>query len=394
MKITVFGFTALFIRLVASTAYAEDANGVGPIQLLAADAPVGFARAIEPIGFQFPKDHGPHREFKTEWWYYTGNLQSSDKREFGYQLTFFRNALTPQSAKRSSNLGTTQIYMAHFALTDVESVTHDSFERFSRGAAGLAGARGEPLYDVWLDDWSAAADESGTFRLRAVDNRMNPEHLVNLQLKETRSPLLHGFAGLSQKLPGFGNANYYYSLIGLQTEGTIQCNGETHKVTGLSWMDHEFGTSALSEGVIGWNWFGLQLEDGTALMLGWLRNADGTSGSIFHGTIAYADGRIRSVSPSEFSVETVDRWTSPASGITYPSGWDIEFINLNVYLEIRPLIPNQELSNSYTYWEGAVSVEAKIDGIRMKGRGYAELTGYDDESVLTWPHSSSQPVMN
>ena len=173
--------------------------------------------------------------------------------------------------------------MAHFALTDVKTRTHTSFERYSRGAGGLAGARGEPTFEVWLEDWSASQDGGSIFRLRAVDDQIEPRVAINLNLQETRPPLLHGVRGLSQKGPERGNANHYYSLVGLDTEGTMISRGETYDVTGKSWMDHEFGTSALSKGVVGWNWFGLQLDDGTALMFGRLRVSEGGDIGIFEG---------------------------------------------------------------------------------------------------------------
>ena len=346
-------------------------------EILSGESEEEFARAVEPMVFVFPTDHGAHPDYKTEWWYYTGNLKTERGREFGYQLTFFRRALAAEMPTRKSHLGTNQIYMAHFALTDVKAKTHTSFERYSRGAGGLAGARGEPTYEVWLEDWSASQDSGSIFRLRAVDDQIEPRAAIDLYLRETRAPLLHGERGLSQKGLERGNANHYYSLVGLDTEGTIISRGEKHNVSGKSWMDHEFGTSALSKGVVGWDWFGLQLDDGTALMFGRLRESEGGDLGIFEGTVSHADGRQMSIHPGDFTVTATGSWNSPETGITYPSGWQVDFPSIGIEFRINPLIPNQELFGGYTYWEGAVSVEGTIKEVTVKGRGYVELTGYE-----------------
>ena len=177
-----------------------------------------FKRATEPITFQFPKDHGAHPEYKTEWWYYTGNLSADDGKQYGYQITFFRSALAPDTVSTEplverSTLAANQMYMAHFAVSDIERKKFRSFERYSRGTAGLAGAMGEPQYQVWLEDWSATEQSDGTVRLKATDNQLNPTLSMNLKLCQTVPPILHGNRGLSQKGPGLGNANYYQSLI-------------------------------------------------------------------------------------------------------------------------------------------------------------------------------------
>ena len=371
----------LFMTIILALGYIVGVEGYTSqrniTEILSGDSESAFARAVEPMEFVFPKDHGPHPDYKTEWWYYTGNLKTVGGREFGYQLTFFRRGLAAEMPVRKSRLATNQIYMAHFALTDIKAKTHTSFERFSRGAGGLAGAQVEPTYEVWLGDWSVSEDSTSGFRLRAVDDQIEPRISIDLNLRETRPPLLHGLRGLSQKGPEHGNANHYYSLVGLDTEGTIISRGEAYDVSGKSWMDHEFGTSALSKGVVGWDWFGLQLDDGTALMFGRLRKSEGGDLSIFEGTVSYADGRQVSIQPGEFTVMATGGWRSPETEISYPSGWQVEFPPLGIELRIDPLIPNQELSSGFTYWEGAVSVNGIIRGVPSTGRGYVELTGYE-----------------
>ena len=212
-----------------------------------------YARALAPMPLVFPRDHGPHPEYHTEWWYYTGNLSDADGGQYGYQLTFFRTALAPEMPERSSDLATNQVYMAHLALTDAPRQAHASFDRYSRGAAGLAGAGSEPRYHVWLEDWTATAVEPGVVRLQAATTGKDGPVALDLTLRETRPPLLHGNAGLHQKGPEPGNASYYYSLTHLDTSGVITVGGASIAVTGLSWMDHEFGTSALSQGAVGWD---------------------------------------------------------------------------------------------------------------------------------------------
>ena len=293
----------VFLVVMGSTNFADaQRNSASVSDTLSSKADERFARALEPMTFQFPRDHGAHPEYQIEWWYYTGNLHTDDGNAFGYQLTFFRFALTPQMPERTSHFATNQVYMAHFAVTDAANNEYFCFERRSRGAGGLAGATGDPTYKVWLEDWSAAETEPGVMRLHvpsASDSiEIEPQIGLSLNLRQTRPPILQGDRGLSQKGPESGNATYYYSLVGLETTGEITVNGETVTVSGISWMDHEFGTSFLGEGFVGWDWFSLQLENGTTLMLYCLRRPDQSCDpQTFEGTWyipmvgSYASGR-------------------------------------------------------------------------------------------------------
>ena len=363
--------------------------------LPAAGSSDGFARATEPDALVFPRDLGPHDDYQTEWWYYTGNLQTSDGRPFGFQFTIFRRALTPeeglsadladsadlrgssesaqsaQSADQSSSWRTEQVYLAHFTISDIAADAFYPAERFSRGAAGLAGATADP-YRVWLEDWSVEQVAPGQARLRARTG----DAALDLLLTETRPPILHGDGGLSQKGPEPGNASYYYSLIGQQAAGRVTVGGETFDVTGLAWKDHEWSTSALSEGAVGWDWVSLQMDDGGALMLFEIRRADGTREPLSAGTYIAPDGSLTHLRQGDWTLEVTDTWTSPTSGGEYPAGWRITVPAVGLELSGRPRMANQELNVSTVYWEGAVAFEGTRDGAPLTAEGYIELTGY------------------
>ena len=335
----------------------------------------GFARVEAPRPFRFPEDHGPHPEYQTEWWYYTGNLSTADGRHFGYQLTFFRRALLPveRQPERASSWAANQVYMAHFALTDVAGQNFQAFERLARGAAGLAGAQAAP-FQVWLEDWSVEQVEPGVYRLQAVENGMS----LDLQLVDEKGPILQGDRGFSLKGPQPGQASYYYSLTRLASAGTVQIGGQAYEVSGASWMDHEFSTSFLSEDQVGWDWFALQFDDGSELMVGQLRKEDGSIDPYFSGIWVAQDGSTRHLDPDEFTIEVQDTWRSPASGITYPSRWTVRAPGIGLSIEVEPYFAGQELDVSYTYWEGAVRARGERAGQQVSGDGYVELTGYGE----------------
>ena len=375
----VFCVTCLCVLLALSAcAPAQDARfaSANVISALSGEADAGFARALTPIPFDFPRDHGPHPEYHTEWWYYTGNLAAESGREFGYQLTIFRSALRPEMVERSSDFATNQAYMAHFAVTDVIGREHAHFERFSRGAADLAGANGEPTFAVWLEDWRIEQSAPGSYDLVAQAQTDEGPIGLELTLEETRAPLLHGDQGLSQKGPEAGNASYYYSLVGLRSAGVVTLGDERVEVTGLSWMDHEYGTSALSENALGWDWFSLQLENGAVLMFAQIRTADGGLIPQFTGTYVDAAGKQYTIEAGEPAVTVVASWTSPHTGSTYPAAWELEIPAHALQFRIEPLVADQEMNSSYSYWEGAVRAVGTVDGRQIEGRGYVELTGY------------------
>lgn len=334
----------------------------------------GHAKALAPREFRFPADHGPHPEFRTEWWYYTGNLATREGRRFGFQLTFFRSALAPDMPARRSAWAARQVYLAHFTVTDVAGERFLSFERWSRGAAGLAGSQGEP-FRVWVQDWSteAVGGQAPPMRLRAAEGGV----ALDLVLRQGKPPVLQGERGLSRKSDEPGNASYYYSLTRMPAAGAIRLGGESFAVTGEAWMDREWSTSALGADQVGWDWFALQLADGSELMLYQLRRRDGTADPASRGTVIGPAGASRSLAPGDFALEVLDRWESPDSGAVYPSRWRLRIPSEELELTVAPLLADQELDVSFRYWEGAVEMEGRRRGRPVQGRGYVEMTGYE-----------------
>ncbi|UCC51806.1 MAG: hypothetical protein JSV68_22290 [Anaerolineaceae bacterium] len=334
-----------------------------------------FARAFIPNHIEFPRDLGPHDEYQTEWWYYTGNLETDPDRLFGFQFTIFRRSLVPPQempdSDNTSEWRSSQVYLAHFTISDIANEKFYVTERISREAGGLAGARAIP-YQVWLEDWAAEQIAPGQIRLQA----QTEDVALDLSLRETVPPVLHGEGGLSQKGAEPGNASYYYSIVHQETEGTVTIEGERFEVTGLSWKDHEYSTSALSPGSTGWDWFSLQLDDGTALMLFQIRRQDGSLEPTSSGSFIHADGSVQRLSKDDWQLEMLDKWTSPTSGAEYPVAWRLLIPKADLSLEGQALMPNQELNVSTTYWEGAVAFAGNHAGRSVEAQGYIEMTGY------------------
>jgi predicted secreted hydrolase len=333
----------------------------------------GFARALQPIEFTFPQDHGPHFEYQTEWWYYTGNVQAKNGEHFGYQLTFFRRGLTPGAPPDNVGLATNQIYFAHFALTDVAGGQHRGVERFSRGAGELAGASGTP-FRAWLEDWRAEAlnADGSAVRLSAQDGGL----ALDLKLRTLKSVVAHGERGLSAKSDEPGNASYYLSFTRMATEGAVTVNGQTFEVNGESWFDHEWSTSVLGPHAVGWDWYSLQLSDGREVMLYSLRRDDGTFETASGGTLVQPDGRTQAFRADAAQVTATGTWTSPVTNVVYPSGWTFRLPSAQLELNIEPWIKAQEMQLNFSYWEGAVRVSGTSGGRPITGNGYVELTGY------------------
>jgi predicted secreted hydrolase len=362
-------FLSVFLGSVGS---AIAANSVTWQMLPAASGE--YRKAIALPDWHFPEDFGPHNDYQTEWWYYTGNLKTEDDRPFGFQLTFFRQAISPTTATESASSAwrTHQIYSAHFTVSDLADKGFYVDERFSRNAIGLAGAEAMP-YRVWLNDWSATELEPGVVRLQA----QSEEVAIDLTVQQTRPPVLQGDRGLSIKGLEPGNASYYYSLVQQPTAGTMTIQGKSFPVQGKTWTDHEYSTSALTAGTVGWDWFSIQLEDGSALMLYQLRHEDGTPEITSAGTFVSASGETTHLNHDDWTIRVLKTWKSPRSKAVYPAQWQIRIPRLDLVLEGRSLLADQELNTSTaTYWEGATTFEGTRQDQPIRGEGYVELTGY------------------
>lgn len=364
--------TALIIGLLLFSPWSEGEIRSDVISL--PYMPGDFRRADGPRNFEFPADHGPHNDFQTEWWYYTGNLVSKDGRQFGYQLTFFRRALLPEGERieRSSEWGVEQVYMAHFTLTDVQENEFYYWERLTRGEAALSGSSGMPWFEVWLYDWQVKQIAENVYELHAAQEGI----ALSLLLEDIKGPVLQGEDGYSAKGPQTGNASYYYSQTRLLASGSIIIADESIPVSGTSWMDHEFSTSALSEGQVGWDWFSIQLDGDREIMVYTIRREDGTVDPYSTGALIAQDGTTKRLEADDFDIEVNERWISPQTGTTYPAGWMIRIPAEEIFLSAAPLISDQELSVSFVYWEGAVEVTGSWGGEPVSGKGYVELTGY------------------
>ncbi len=345
----------------------------------------GFARAIEPRAFHFPQDHGPHPEFRHEWWYVTGNLHSTRGERFGFELTFFRFALAPpgpagapQSGAGGSAWRTRQVYAAHFAITDVARREFRFAQKRSRDALGLAGAQAEP-FRVWLDDWvlgSPPTGERGTSADWTLHARGQGYDLT-LDARPVLQPVLNGDQGLSRKSGEPGAASYYYSIPRVAVHGRLVRDGVPSDVQGVAWLDREWGSGSLGINQRGWDWFALQLQDGSALMFYCLRDRDGSKDAHSAGTWVDPSGNSRALSSDQVLIDVTDHWASPRGG-RYPSRWRVRAPIVGLDVEVHPVRSDQELGTHPRYWEGAVDVRGTKDGRDAAGQGYVELVGYGE----------------
>jgi predicted secreted hydrolase len=369
--------------LLASCAPATSPSAsveVPELQAIGSTVPAGFSVADGSRPLSFPNDFGAHEDFRTEWWYYTGNLATPDGRPFGFELTIFRVGLLPPTAEvpTTSKWYGRSIYFAHFALSDIQADQFHAFERYSRPGPGLAGAQPDP-YKVWLEDWNITQQSPGVYRLQAEQDGIQ----IDLALNDEMGVILHGENGYSRKGKDPGNASYYFSQPRLRTEGTVQVDGKSYQVSGLTWMDHEFSTSVLDPDQIGWDWFSLQLDDGPALMLYQLREKDGKVSDASSGTYVDAQGNAHPIQLSDFKINVKEEWRSPHTQAMYPSAWEIQLNQPDCLLQASPLMADQEVHfPAVTYWEGAVRFEGTCEGRAVSGKGYIELTGYGGKLPL------------
>jgi predicted secreted hydrolase len=351
--------TCAFVFAAIAAAWAEDTNQPG------------WAVALPGYQIILPKDHFPHYQFRTEWWYFTGNVETADGRAFGYQLTFFRYGYRPPGTGQpvSSRFVINDVKFAHFAVTDVSAGKFHFDSRVSRGAYGEAGfADGQRL--AWIDDWELGF--SNNFRLKAAAK----DFAIELELAPEKPAVLQGEAGLSQKADGPGHASYYYSITRLNTSGTVKIGAENYQVKGRSWFDREWATNQLAPEQSGWNWFAIQLSDGSDMMLYQMRLRHGGIDSHSNGKWIAKDGASADLATDEFQLSPQKYWVSPASKANYPVAWKLTVPKFNLDLEISPTLEDQELNLAVVYWEGSIRIKGRRAGKPVDGVGYMELTGY------------------
>ena len=347
--------------------------------LAAALGSYAFEFAQPGYEFEFPRDHFEHPEFEIEWWYYTGNLYDGGSRRFGFELTFFRVAVERDGPLASAwDVG--QIYLAHFAVSDIDSKRFYRAERVNRAGPGLAGAsrsKGRIWNGNWSSDWEFSDATGSSQRLRALTEEVS----LDLSLRSAKPPVVHGLDGISRKAAGTGKASHYISLTRLQAEGTVAIGDAAFTVTGSAWMDHEFSTDSMGSDQVGWDWMSVQLDDGTELMLYGMRGHDGRHGEFSSGTVVNADGRPRHLDAAEFSLVPGRTWRSPETGAVYPVAWNVEIPSLGLTLACEPLMDGQEVvserGSTPTYWEGAVRYAGHRREASIVGVGYLEMTGYE-----------------
>jgi predicted secreted hydrolase len=323
--------------------------------------------------YEFPRDHRAHREFKTEWWYFTGNVFDEEGRRFGYELTFFRHGIQPAMARdpKASRFIVDDLKFAHFAITDVSGRRFRFDQKTSRGAFGEAGFD-DANRIAWIENWNLTATDEG-FDLAAVTGF----GALRLHLQGTKPPIVHGENGVSVKAADASSASHYYSIPRLETSGELNVNGRAHQVRGETWFDHEWSSSQLGKGEVGWDWLCLQFDDGAALMLYRMRLAAGGVEPSSSGTWIAPDGTATHLKASDFQMSPISFWKSKTTGGDYPIGWRIVLPSQQTEFTIKAALEDQELKlGAITYWEGAIDTIGTHESKPVKGRGYLELTGY------------------
>ena len=331
-------------------------------------APPQFSPVLPRVALTFPHDFGAHPGFRTEWWYVTGWLETPDKSPLGFQITFFRSA-TELDTANPSRFAPKQLIIAHAALSDPRAgkLLHD--QKSAREGFGLAYTR-EGNTDVKLDDWHMIREENGRYQTSVSAD----DFTLRLSLTPSQPPMKQGENGFSRKGPRPEQASYYYSEPHLKVTGTVVHNGKPITVTGSAWLDHEWSTAYLDPGADGWDWVGVNLDDGSALMAFQIRGKDGNKVWAY-AALRDSSGRMTLFMPEEVSFEPLRTWRSPRTDATYPVAMRIQTGSTEWLL--TPLQDDQELDSRQSvgavYWEGAVTVTR--DGTPA-GRGYFEMTGY------------------
>jgi predicted secreted hydrolase len=362
----------IWVALLAAAICTAAATPPAAIPSWGADDP-RFERALKVREFEFPRDHGPHPGFAREWWYLTGHLMAPSGERFGFELTFFRVALAPPNAAPApadaSRWRARQIYVAHFAVTDIDRGRFRFAERYARDALGLSGAESDPLH-VWIGDWSLGA-AGDAWHIQAAESG----YALNLSMSPELPPVLNGEHGLSQKSGAPYVASYYYSIPRLAVRGQIVRDGKALNVSGRAWLDREWGSDVLASAEEGWDWFALQLADGSCLMFYSIRRRDGSQDLHSAGTFVAGDGRVRALASTDVDIEVQSYWASPRGG-RYPARWSVRVPSLALSVALHPVLADQELKGPPRYWEGAVEVSGTLGTTPIGGAGYVELVGY------------------
>lgn len=354
----------------------QEAAGIAFLLVLFTAVALGadYDVAVPGYRYLFPRDHFGHPNYRTEWWYYTGNLKTARGHRFGFELTFFRQAVA-RPLHRTSPWQVDDLYLAHLALSDLDGRRFYYAERLNRAGPGLAGFDLQ-AERIWNGNWQVSWQQD-TQDLQAITEKFT----LLLSLSSGKLPVINGEDGVSQKAPGPGHASHYISLTRLVTTGEVEFERKKHKVQGTAWMDHEFFTHQLKPEQIGWDWLSLQLDNGSELMLYRLRRKDGTLDPFSAGTYVNAQGISRHLRADDFLLEPGETWTSPTSGARYPIHWKIVVPSLAAELDARTPLESQELVSrgrlSPTYWEGAMMLQGSMAGSPTTGVGYLEMTGYD-----------------
>ena len=339
-------------------------------------AVLSFQAALAPYTYHFPRDHGAHDAYRTEWWYFTGHLRTARGRRFGFELTIFRIGLEPRPSawrRGESRWRAYQLYPAHLAITDEQTHTFVYAQTFARDALG-AGYASQSRLHAGANGWTL--DGSDAVRPRMHLQGSSNGNGIDLMLHSIKPPAIHGINGISRKGPCASCASHYYSFTRLLASGTVMRAGVRYRVAGIAWMDHEYGSDELTANQIGWDWFAIQLNDDREIMLYRLRERSGATTPQSSGSLIDAHGTVRYLPLRAFSIAATGSWRSPHTGALYPSGWTVTVRGAGT-LALVPVMRDQELADAggTSYWEGDVDVRDPRTGARI-GEGYVELTGY------------------
>ena len=324
--------------------------------------------------FSFPRDHGKHGDFEVEWWYVSGNLNSSDGKEWGYQFVIFRRALVHRLGSQTIFRMPFDGYAGHLVITDITERKHKFFQRQIGSFLNLAGADTDQLR-VWLRSWRLE-EKDGRILLQADQDDCS----LSLELFPGKNPVLHDIKGFETKGEGPPRVSHNYSITSLRTIGQLKWQGNVHSVEGKSWLDREFGTGITAPDLRGWDWFSLGLGNGFEVMVIQIRLLPGDATVSALGTIVFPDGTYRNLKQADFQVSPVDFWTSPQTKACYPMGWEMTIPSLGLKLAVTPAMRDHEIlasaSTGVDYWEGPVRVSGSMNDQAVSGKGYVELVGY------------------